>query len=159
MDAHIDDVSIFDRGQCCNDRIVRSVLPKGRDLNRLWQRDAAHGPIRSSAAPIRARSMLAEQRKGYVALLKKDLPEISNRQVAKVIGVNPSTVDEDVAAGKPAVRETRASNNKASKKADAGNPAPAALSGAAAAKALESKETTAAKRRPVTITRPTSRYC
>ena len=73
--------------------------------------------------------MLAEQRKGYVALLKKDLPEISNRQVAKVIGVNPSTVDEDVAAAKPAVRETRASNNKASKKADAGNPAPAALSG------------------------------
>jgi hypothetical protein len=67
-----------------------------------------------------------------VALKTKQLqPKASNRQIAKTLGVNPSTIDDDVRAGNPAAAKKNNSKHSEAKSSGAGNPAPA-LSGAAA---------------------------
>src|SRR5882724_3091580 len=65
------------------------------------------------------------------------MPWYQTRQVAKLIGVNESTVRENT-AGFPAPGKKKHKKNNGTSVAGAGNPA-SRLSGAAAAKAVESK--------------------
>ncbi len=66
-------------------------------------------------------------------------PKASNRQIAKVLGVNPATVDRDVAAANAADSKEKPKKNKGANKQPAAFAA-GALSGAAAA-AVESEQT------------------
>jgi phage N-6-adenine-methyltransferase len=83
--------------------------------------------------------IIANERKKIANRIKELQPEASNKQIAKVIGVNPSTIDEDVAAGNPASTSKKPNKIKAAKAPSAGNPA-RSLSGAAAAEAVAEKE-------------------
>jgi N6-adenosine-specific RNA methylase IME4 len=71
----------------------------------------------------------AEQRKRIAARIKELQPKASNRQIAKVLGVNRSTVDRDTGANAP--RAGKKSNNSNREKTQAGANAPPALSGPA----------------------------
>jgi N6-adenosine-specific RNA methylase IME4 len=82
---------------------------------------------------------VAEQRKRIALRIKQLQPKVSNRQIAKALGVGSSTVDRDTAPNGAAAGKKPNTINEA-KKPPAPNGAPA-LSGAAAAKAVEAKET------------------
>jgi transposase len=73
-----------------------------------------------------------------VERIKSLEPDTSNRQIAKMLGVDESTIRAD-SAGNPAPAEKKTKKNKAAKEATAGNPAPS-VSGAQAAKIVERKE-------------------
>lgn len=81
----------------------------------------------------------AESRKRIALKIKQLQPKVSNRTIAKAMGVNPSTIDDDVRAGNPAVAGKKDSKNSPTKSPSAGNPAPApaATSGLQAAKIVE----------------------
>ncbi|SIO54823.1 hypothetical protein SAMN05443247_07911 [Bradyrhizobium erythrophlei] len=66
------------------------------------------------------------------------MPKLSNRAIAKVLGVDESTLRAD-AAGNPASDKKKSNEAKGGSVPPAGNPAPG-LSGAAAAAAVASKE-------------------
>ena len=79
---------------------------------------------------------------------------MSNRAIAKALGVNPSTIDDDI-AGKPAGGKTKGKKNKEPGGDTAGNPAPG-LTGADAAKTVaktERKEQRQASA-PIALARP-----
>jgi N6-adenosine-specific RNA methylase IME4 len=78
---------------------------------------------------------VAEQRKEIAKLIKEKQPKASNRQIAKTLGVDESTVRADT-AGNPAPSSKSASNINEPKSSPAGNPAPA-IAGGAAAKLVE----------------------
>jgi hypothetical protein len=59
----------------------------------------------------------ANQLKAAIAQAK-----VSNRRIAKALGVNPSTIDSDI-AGNPARRKKKTKENNAAQSQDAGNPA------------------------------------
>jgi N6-adenosine-specific RNA methylase IME4 len=83
--------------------------------------------------------MVAEQRKEIAKLIKDKQPKASNRQIAKTLGVVEGTIRNDTAQNyAPAAK--KASKNNGAKTPAAQNYAPA-LSGAAAAKTVEAKET------------------
>jgi len=63
---------------------------------------------------------------------------VSNRRIARMLGVHPSTVDEDV-AGNPARGQKNANENNGAENASAGNPAPG-LSGAQVAGIVARRE-------------------
>jgi hypothetical protein len=67
-------------------------------------------------------------------------PQATNVQVAKVLGVHESTVRADT-SGNPEGQNKKPKKSKGLKTDASGNPAPSLLSGAAAAKFVESKET------------------
>jgi len=75
--------------------------------------------------------------------IKKLQPEASNRQIAKVLGVDHKTVAADVGGGENSPQQ-RQKRRKGSTPAISGGenspPSRGSLSGAAAAKAVESKE-------------------
>jgi N6-adenosine-specific RNA methylase IME4 len=93
--------------------------------------------------------IVAEQRKEIAVLIKKVDSEVSNRAIAKVLGVDEGTIRND-AAEKSAATGKKSSKSKAHKTAGAENSADRAPSGAAAAKIVERRttnvETTQAKR-------------
>lgn len=80
----------------------------------------------------------AEQRKRIAARIKALQPKVSNRSIAKVLGVGRRTVDRDVGPNGPP-GEKRAGNAKGGK-TETGPNGPPALSGAAAAKTVERAE-------------------
>lgn len=80
---------------------------------------------------------IAEQRKKIVASIKKLQPKVSNKRIAKAIGVNPSTIDRDVAAFAADGKEETPSQRGGLRQAAA---FAAALSGAAAAKTVAGAE-------------------
>jgi N6-adenosine-specific RNA methylase IME4 len=82
---------------------------------------------------------IAEQRKRIAARIKQLQPKVSNRAIAKTLGVNRSTVDRDTGANAPPA-DKNASKINAGRTGRGAN-APPALSGAAAAKTVEAKET------------------
>lgn len=90
------------------------------------------------AAAIRA---LAER---VASRIKKLQPKVSNRQIAKVLGVNRSTVDRDTGPnGPPADKKTNKVNTD---KAALGPNGPPVFAGAAAAKLVARKENTVDRR-------------
>ena len=86
--------------------------------------------------------IVADQRKRIAQRIKELQPEASNRQVAKLLGVNPSTVDRDTAAN--AVPSAKMSNddsvNESTAAAFAASPLPTSVSGADAAALVDRKE-------------------
>ena len=82
---------------------------------------------------------LAEQRKRIAQRIKELQPKASNRQIAKVLGVNRSTVDRDTGAIAPV--SAKKLNQINADKMQSGANAPPVLGGAAAAKAVESSAT------------------
>jgi N6-adenosine-specific RNA methylase IME4 len=82
---------------------------------------------------------LAEQRKRIAQRIKQLQPKVSNRAIAKTLGVDESTVRADTTAGNPARTPKRLNNNSEAKAPAAGNPAPV-LTGAAAAKIVVRRE-------------------
>jgi hypothetical protein len=74
------------------------------------------------------------------ARIKELQPEASNRQIAKVMGVDPQTINNDVAEFS-ARDKKKSKENKDGNHGGAENSAPATLSGAAAARSVEARET------------------
>ncbi|WP_166294360.1 MT-A70 family methyltransferase [Bradyrhizobium sp. 2S1] len=81
---------------------------------------------------------VAEQRKRVALKIKQLQPKASNRQIAKVLGVNRSTVDRDTGANAPPAG-TKASKISAGQ-TSAGANAPPVIAGAAAAKLVARRE-------------------
>jgi N6-adenosine-specific RNA methylase IME4 len=81
---------------------------------------------------------LAEQRKRIAQRIKELQPAASNRQIAKVLGVNRSTVDRDTGANAPLADKKTSKIN--ADQTDAGANAPPILAGADAAKLVARKE-------------------
>lgn len=81
----------------------------------------------------------AEQRKRIAERIKQLQPKASNRAIAKTLGVGETTVRRDTAPnGAPGGKNT--SHNNGAKSSGAPNGAQSAISGAAAAKAVDAKE-------------------
>src|SRR5882672_2911427 len=74
----------------------------------------------------------AEQRKRIAQRIKELQPKVSNRAIAKTLGVNRSTVDRDTGANAPRGEKTASKSN--GDQSSAGANAPPDIAGAAAAK-------------------------
>ncbi|WP_051346656.1 hypothetical protein [Bradyrhizobium sp. th.b2] len=81
---------------------------------------------------------VAEQRKRVALRIKQLQPKVSNRAIAKSLGVNRSTVDRDTGANAPPT--TRKASNINGGQTRAGANAPPVLTGAVAARTVEAKE-------------------
>ena len=79
-----------------------------------------------------------DQRKSIVRKLAKI--EASQRQIARTLGVDESTIRADHRAGNPAPTQKKPNETKAPDTLSAGNPAPAPDSGIAAATRLAEKD-------------------
>jgi hypothetical protein len=83
--------------------------------------------------------VIADERKRITKRIKELQPAVSNRQIAKTLGVDESTVRADRAAGNPAPRRGTAAETAGSEGKAAGNPAPA-LTGSKAAATIDRHE-------------------
>jgi N6-adenosine-specific RNA methylase IME4 len=84
---------------------------------------------------------VAEERKRVAQRIKELQPKASNRKIAKVLGTSHQTINDDLAGKKlPRAGKNPSAVNEAQMFAGNNLP-PSALSGAAAAKAVESKQT------------------
>jgi hypothetical protein len=83
----------------------------------------------------------AEERKEIAKFIKQTLPEVSNRQMAKALGVDHKTVAADVDGENSPRNKKNQSNINADEWLDGENsPGAKALSGAAAAKLVERRD-------------------
>ncbi|SIO49636.1 N6-adenosine-specific RNA methylase IME4 [Bradyrhizobium erythrophlei] len=82
---------------------------------------------------------VAEQRKRIALRIKQLQPAVSNRQIAKTLGVGRRTIDRDTGPNGPPVHQKASKINAG--EGLAGPNGPSSFSGAAAAKAVEAKET------------------
>jgi N6-adenosine-specific RNA methylase IME4 len=80
--------------------------------------------------------LLTEHRKDIARLIKKAAPEMSNRAVAKAVGVNESTTRRDSAASAAPSKKNN-NNTSGANNQSAASAAPASTSGANAAKIVE----------------------
>lgn len=76
--------------------------------------------------------VIAQERKAIVQRIKALQPDVSNRQIARTLGVDPSTINQDVAEGNPSPAEKLDKPINGLETASEGNPSPA-LSGREAA--------------------------
>lgn len=84
----------------------------------------------------------AEARAQFVKLVKDLQPEVSNRAIASVVGVNRSTIDEDARRGNPPPVEKKPNDIKLIENQGGGNPLPTP-SGAGAQAILDKKQAAA----------------
>ena len=84
--------------------------------------------------------IIAAERKKIAERIKELQPEVSNRQIAKTVGVDPQTINNDLAE-KSADGKKKPKKNKAAPKGDAEFSAPGRLGGAAAAATVAKAET------------------
>jgi phage N-6-adenine-methyltransferase len=108
-------------------RVIRSVtwlLAEGRwALAGLKDAGALVDAIR-----LQSYRLSKEEREAIEQAVKDADASISNRRLAKMLGVHPSTVDEDF-AGNPAAREENGKQSNGEENASAGNPAPGPVRG------------------------------
>jgi N6-adenosine-specific RNA methylase IME4 len=83
--------------------------------------------------------IIATERKKIAASIKKLQPKVSNRAIAKVVGVDPQTINNDLAE-KSADGKTKPKKDKAGPKGGAEFSAPGRLGGAAAAATVAKAE-------------------
>jgi N6-adenosine-specific RNA methylase IME4 len=89
---------------------------------------------------------LAESRKRIAVRIRELQPGLSNRRIAKALGVDEGTIRRDTAAENSAALDERLNENNGPARPAAGNSAPRELSGVQAAKLVERRETAKAER-------------
>jgi N6-adenosine-specific RNA methylase IME4 len=106
-----------------------------------WQLDGRFGNVNDFLDSLRLDKFraVAEQRKRIAQRIKELQPAVSNRQIARTLSVDESTIRDDL-AGNSAHRKKSAKENNERETGSAGNPA-RALSGAQAAKIVQRRET------------------